>query len=104
MIDEGEASGSEVTLDGKVESGRHSHPNGSMFTFYTLRLPAPRCVRGSSEVQSVGEVQLAPMSDAIRLDRLVGKRVRIKGSAFGWMTAWHVRPVLVSFDAIESPV
>jgi hypothetical protein len=101
-VDEGNLSGSDVTLEGKIASAQHSHPNGSTFTFYTLRLAAPRCVRGSSDTMSIDEVQLAPSSDVIRVETLVGRHVRIKGSAFPWHTAWHVRPVLVGFDAIET--
>jgi hypothetical protein len=101
VVDQDNLSGSDVTLEGRVAAAQQKHPNGSMFTFYTLQLPATRCVRGAPDAASVTEVQLAPASDGIHLEKLVGRRVRIKGRAFPWHTAWHVRPVLVSFDAID---
>jgi hypothetical protein len=94
-------SGDHVELDGVVESGKRAHPNGSSFTFYTVRLPNPRCVLGSEDVREVTEIQLAP-SENVKLGPLVGRKVHVTGEAFPEHTAWHARPVLVTVTSITS--
>jgi hypothetical protein len=86
----------DVTLEGTVFTGKHSHPNGTTFDFYALKLTSPRCVVGLEDAKSVEEVQLR--SDEAKA--LVGKKVRVRGSPMAWMTAWHVRPVLLTDETI----
>lgn len=86
----------DVTLEGTIETGKHSHPNGTSFDFYALKLTTPRCVVGLEDAKSVDEVQLT--SDEAKA--LVGKKVRVRGTPMAWMTAWHVRPVLLTDETI----
>ncbi len=87
-----------MTLEGVVDCNQHSHPNGSQFTFCTITLGQPRCVEGSGDEKSTQEVQLAGSTDFTTYKR---GRVRVKGEAYPWHTAWHVRPVLITVEAIE---
>jgi hypothetical protein len=88
----------EVTLEGKIETGKHSHPNGTSFDFYTLKLAKPRCAVGLEDATSVDEVQLMS-SDEVKA--LVGKQVRVAGTPMAGMTAWHVRPVVLTEETIS---
>lgn len=101
VVDAEDLAGDLVTLEGKVTTVRHSHPNGSSFEAYVLTLPSPRAVCGLDETTSVQEIQLAPMDSDKELRAAVGKRVRITGSAFPEHTAWHIRPVLVQVTKTE---
>jgi hypothetical protein len=100
-IDEDRVNGKPVTLLGTVSSGKHSHPNGSSFTFYALALATPRCVLGLDETKTVTEVQIYG-DEGTPLAPYVGKRVRVDGEPFGELTAWHVRPVVVHVTKIDA--
>jgi hypothetical protein len=88
----------DVTVEGTVLTGKHSHPNGTTFDFYALKLTTPRCVVGLEDAKSVDEVQLT--SDEAKA--LVGKKVRVRGTPMAVMTAWHVRPVLLTDETITT--
>jgi hypothetical protein len=95
-VDEDSIDGDHVELEGVLSSGKHGHPNGMMFDFWVLTLPAPRCVVGISDTPSVTELQLAPDDkDRATMKKLEGKKVHVTGEAFAWFTAWHVRPVVI---------
>jgi hypothetical protein len=101
-VDEATNGGDHLEIDGVLSSGRHSHPNGSSFEFWFVTLPVPRCVVGLAETPTVTEIQLAPKDDKIgaEVKKLVGKKVHVAGDAFPMLTAWHVRPVLISTDRV----
>jgi len=99
-VDTSDQSGGPVVLEGTVYSGKHSHPNGSMFTFYGMNLLAPRCVVGLDETLKTDDVQLMSMDDMKLLKKFDGAKVHVTGSAFPEHTAWHVRPVLISVETI----
>ncbi len=101
VIDEKKATGSNIELEGQVESGTAGHPNGTRFTFYLLQLSTPRCVQGLAGTTTVTEVQLAPMSHDRDVWDLVHAHVRVKGTPFPASTAWHVRPVLLGVQSVE---
>jgi hypothetical protein len=92
--------GGPVEVEGVVKSVQVGHPNGSTFTAFILELPTPRCVEGLSGTRSVLEVQLT--GDYNEELKLVGKRIHVQGDAYPEMTAWHIRPVLVSPTSIET--
>ena len=99
-VDTSDLSGGPVVLEGIVYSGKHGHPNGSMFTFFGMMLVAPRCVVGLDETPTTTDVQLMSMDDMKSLKKFEGAKVHITGSAFPEHTAWHVRPVVVSVETI----
>lgn len=101
-LDADKGTGSDVDLEGKIETGRHGHPNGSSFSFYMLVLAKPQCVRGSDDAPTVKEVQvLSTAEPAIDFEKWVGKKVHVTGSSFPPETAYHVRPVVVDVKTLE---
>ena len=99
-VDTSDLSGGPVVLEGKVYTAKHSHPNGSMFTFYAMTLVAPRCVTGLDDTKVIADVQLMSMDDMKVLKKFDGAKVHLTGTAFPEHTAWHVRPVLISVETI----
>lgn len=90
-----------IELTGVVDSGTHSHPNGTSFKFYVLKLASARCAKGLDD-KTVDEVQLTS-PDGVKLDPYVGKKVRVVGTALAGLTAWYVRPAAIAIESIAEP-
>ncbi len=98
VIDQANLTGEATTLEGTVECGEHSHPNGSTYTFCYVTLSPARCVKGMDEHHTVDEVQLAGEAD---FTKMKGQRIRVRGEPFPEHTAWHARPVLIMVKSFE---
>jgi hypothetical protein len=96
-----------VRVSGTLATSRHTHPNGTVFTAYSLRLAPPACVdvtvEGKVEREPrVERIQLAGDLDEAKLRRLVGRRVSAHGPLFEGHTAWHVTRVLLLLGTIDA--
>jgi hypothetical protein len=73
---------------------------------YILRLRSPACLEGAGEYDKVGKtdrIHVYSMDAGMRkrMRGLVGKNVKVTGSAFGEHTVHHHAPIVMSVETIE---
>jgi len=88
-----------VSFEGTVGKGEGVNATNVTEKFPTLALDKPAC---GVDGKPVAEVQLYTNDKSIALDKLVGKRVAIEGSAFAEHTAHHHRPIVVEVKKLAA--
>jgi hypothetical protein len=73
---------------------------------YIIELPAAICLSGDEDAGPVEgartlHIFASEENVARRIRRFVGKRVRVRGSAFGAITAHHHAPIVMDISAID---
>jgi len=71
------------------------------------RLPAPVCLSGADDIDKVSSadtIHVYSSDEAVAqsLKQLVGKKVKVKGNAFGAITAHHHAPIVMEISEIEA--
>jgi hypothetical protein len=95
------------TVEGRLTSSRFTTPAYRLSEqAYILRLRSPACLEGAGDydkVEKTDRVHVYSMDAAMlkRMRGLIGKTVRITGSAFGEHTAHHHAPIVMSVATIE---
>jgi hypothetical protein len=93
--------------DGVLSLGTFEDANDRPEKAYILTLPGPTCLSGSDEtdkVSSAGTIHIYSSDEAIAqsLKQLVGKKVKVKGSPFGAITAHHHAPIVMEITEISA--
>jgi hypothetical protein len=93
--------------DGVLSLGTFEDANDRPEKAYILTLPAPTCLSGSDDmdkVSSADTIHIYSSDEAIAqsLKQLVGKKIKVKGSPFGAITAHHHAPIVMEITEISA--
>jgi hypothetical protein len=93
--------------DGGLSLGTFEDANDRPEKAYILTLPAPTCLSGSDDmdkVSSADTIHIYSSDEAIAqsLKQLVGKKIKVKGSPFGAITAHHHAPIVMEITEISA--
>ncbi|MBI4861367.1 MAG: hypothetical protein HY815_14080 [Candidatus Riflebacteria bacterium] len=92
----------EFTVQGKLSEVRSTHPNGSSFKSYILKVGrAIRLEDGDGSCSTDDRLEIHVFGDRIEA-KLEGQQVTATGTAFCEHTAWHVRPIVMKVESISS--
>jgi hypothetical protein len=96
-----------VELEGTLKTGKGMHDAQGEFSYSYVELDAPVCVDAqpadefnTGTEQPIGRIQLA--GETASKDLPIGKKVVVKGTLFGQHTMWHVEPVLIDAESVDS--
>jgi hypothetical protein len=98
-------------LSGKLIKGKFQHPNGEWVNYWFLRLNSPVEIKADNEENSfnesesgIKEIQLYSFDKKLinQLNNNRNKNVKVKGTIFHSHTAWHVRPLVMEVQQLES--
>jgi hypothetical protein len=92
-----------ITVNGRIEAVRTTHPNGTIFTSYILKTDRAIHVEGDATTGSCStdeRMEIQIFGDDVG-PGIVGKSVTVTGSPFCEHTAWHIRPVVLQVRAIS---
>ena len=92
--------------EGRLSLGQFEDAAGRPETAFILTLPAPTCLEGSDEMDTVGDVATihvyaADEEVSAALETFVGKDVQVRGTPFGAHTAHHHAPVVMDISEID---
>jgi hypothetical protein len=93
--------------EGVLSLGTFEDANDRPEKAYILTLPAPTCLSDSDEtdtVSSADTIHIYSSDEAVAqsLKQDVGKKVKVKGSPFGAITAHHHAPIVMEITEIDS--
>jgi hypothetical protein len=102
-----DASSEAATAEGQLSRGTFQDAAGRKETAFILTLPAPACLTGPDEFDTVAEadrIHLYASDEAVAktLPRFVGKAVRVTGRPFGEHTAHHHAPIVMDVSSIAA--
>jgi hypothetical protein len=93
--------------EGILSLGTFEDANDRPEKAYILALPAPVCLSGADDIDKVSSadtIHVYSSDEAVAqsLKQLVGKKVKVKGNAFGAITAHHHAPIVMEISEIEA--
>jgi len=93
--------------EGILSLGTFEDANDRPEKAYILTLPAPVCLSGADDIDKVSSadtIHVYSSDEAVAqsLKQLVGKKVKVKGNAFGAITAHHHAPIVMEISEIEA--
>jgi Domain of unknown function (DUF4431) len=94
------------TAQGTLAQRMFRSAGGEPLRAFVLTLPAPICMRDDEieNVDSVRTIELRTSDRALKekMQRLVGKTVFVRGTAFAGLTPYYYSPIVIDISEIDA--